>query len=242
MATPAFERLRSRMRFIAVRLKNSRSLYQGTALRMQDAPVNPSGPPSVASADKILRSVISLSGGDILSRLIAFAGVAYLTRKLGTAGFGIVGFALALRSYFALVTTGGSNSMATREVARRPSDAAAIAASVILVRLVFALVAIATMAMIAWLIDKSLATKLVIVLSGLSFLTLAVDTSWAYKGLERNRPVAVSMILGQTLFVVLVLLLVRSSGDVVYVPVARPEEHTSELQSHSDLVCRLLLE
>jgi len=188
---------------------------------MQDAPVNSSGPASVASADKILRSVISLSGGDILSRLIAFAGVAYLTRKLGPAGFGIVGFALALRSYFALVTTGGSNSMATREVARRPSDAAAIAASVILVRLVFALVAIATMAIIAWLIDKSLATKLVIVLSGLSFLSLAVDTSWAYKGLERNRPVAVSMILGQTLFVVLVLLFVRGPGDVVYVPVAQ---------------------
>src|SRR5213592_816468 len=200
MATPAFERLRSRMRFIAVRLKNSRSLYQCTALRMQDAPVNSSGPASVASADKILRSVISLSGGDILSRLIAFAGVAYLTRKLGPAGFGIVG-------------------------------------SVILVRLVFALVAIATMAIIAWLIDKSLATKLVIVLSGLSFLSLAVDTSWAYKGLERNRPVAVSMILGQTLFVVLVLLFVRGPGDVVYVPVA---QFTGEVVAASVLTMLLL--
>src|SRR5947207_9726820 len=38
------------------------------------------------------------------------------------------------------------------------------------------------------------------------------------------------------------------SGDVtvveldVRVPIQRSEEHTSELQSHSDLVCRLLLE
>src|SRR5207247_11075675 len=107
MDMPAFERLRSRMRFIAVRLKNSRSLYQCTALRMQDAPVNSSGPASVASADKILRSVISLSGGDILSRLIAFSGVAYLRRKIGTAGFGIVVFVLVILSYFVLVTTFG---------------------------------------------------------------------------------------------------------------------------------------
>ena len=205
---------------------------------MQEAPLN-SGrtAPSVASGDKILGNVLSLSGGDVLSRVIAFAGTAYLTRKLGPVGFGVIGFALALRSYFALATTGGSDSMAAREVARRPSDAPSIAASVILVRLVFALLAMGAMAMIAWLIDKPLATKLVIVLSGLSFLTLAVDTSWAYKGLERNRPVAVSMILGQTLFVVLVLLFVRSPGDVVYVPVA---QFTGEVVAASVLTMLLL--
>src|SRR5438067_6469760 len=109
---------------------------------MQDAPVN-SGEltSSVASGDKILGNVLSLSGGNVLSRLIAFAGTAYLARKLGPAGFGIIGFALALRSYFALSTTGGSNAVATREVARRPHDAAAIVASVILVRLVLACLA-----------------------------------------------------------------------------------------------------
>ncbi len=166
-------------------------------------------------------NVFSLSTGDVLSRIIAFAGTAYLTRRLGPAGFGMIGFAMALASYFRLVATGGSNSMATREVARRPGDAAEIAASVSLVRLVFALLAMCAMAIIAWLIDKSVATKLVIALSGLSFLTLAIDTSWAYKGLERNRPVAVSMILGQTIFVILVLIFVRGRDDVVFVPVAQ---------------------
>lgn len=173
------------------------------------------------SRGKILGNVFSLSVGDVLSRIIAFAGTAYLTRKLGPAGFGIIGFAMALGSYLRLVATGGSNSMATREVARRPGDTAAIAASVILVRLVFALLAMVAMAILAWLIDKSLTTKLVIALSGLSFLSLAIDTTWAYKGLERNRPVAVSMILGQTIFVVLVLLFVRGRDDVVFVPVAQ---------------------
>src|SRR5437588_1340082 len=32
------------------------------------------------------------------------------------------------------------------------------------------------------------------------------------------------------------------TGEPVDVPAKRSEEHTSELQSHSDLVCRLLLE
>src|SRR5260221_10621753 len=34
----------------------------------------------------------------------------------------------------------------------------------------------------------------------------------------------------------------RRDAGVVRLPEARSEEHTSELQSHSDLVCRLLLE
>src|SRR5438034_8038996 len=35
---------------------------------------------------------------------------------------------------------------------------------------------------------------------------------------------------------------VAEDGTVVYTNIPRSEEHTSELQSHSDLVCRLLLE
>src|SRR5438034_8735351 len=36
--------------------------------------------------------------------------------------------------------------------------------------------------------------------------------------------------------------MLRSSMNAVSISVNRSEEHTSELQSHSDLVCRLLLE
>ncbi len=77
------------------------------------------------------------------------------------------------------------------------------------------------MAIIAWFIDKSIATKLVIALSSLSFLSLAINASWAFKGLERNRPIALSLILGQTIFVILLLLVVRGRDDVVFVPVAQ---------------------
>src|SRR5712671_4393153 len=153
MAMLVFGRSRSRMLSTAARLKTGRSLSPLAVLNMQDAPVNSSGSgPSVAAGGKILENVLSLGGGDLISRLIAFAGTAYLARKLGPAGFGIIGFALALRSYFALMTTGGSNAVATREVARRPGDAPAIASSVTLVRLVLACLAVGAMALIAWLI------------------------------------------------------------------------------------------
>src|SRR5690242_21178840 len=36
--------------------------------------------------------------------------------------------------------------------------------------------------------------------------------------------------------------LAQTGADMISVPAARSEEHTSELQSHVNLVCRLLLE
>src|SRR5260221_7407185 len=44
------------------------------------------------------------------------------------------------------------------------------------------------------------------------------------------------------LVLVVVVLVVMASGSLYLVSAVRSEEHTSELQSHSDLVCRLLLE
>src|ERR1700694_3667723 len=91
---------RSRTQFIAAPPNNGRSLFHRSGLRMQDAPVNSGEPaPPVASGEKILGNVFSLSAGDVLSRAIAFAGTAYLTRKLGPATFGIIGFAIAVGSY-----------------------------------------------------------------------------------------------------------------------------------------------
>jgi O-antigen/teichoic acid export membrane protein len=210
------------MRFIAVRSRKRRSLFPGATVNMQGPASNSNGVDHLdPSRGNILGNAFWLSAGDVVSRIIAFGGTAYLTRQLGPAGFGVIGFAIALASYFKLVATGGSDSMASREVARRPNDVTEIAVSVILVRVVLAFLAMAAMAMIAWWIDKPLATRLVIALSGLSFLSLAIDTAWAFKGLERNGPIAISMVLGQTLFVILVLLFVRKPDDVVFVPVAQ---------------------
>ncbi|MBA2524177.1 MAG: polysaccharide biosynthesis C-terminal domain-containing protein [Pyrinomonadaceae bacterium] len=63
--------------------------------------------------------------------------------------------------------------------------------------------------------------KLVLLLMGLLFFPLALDTSWVYKGLERNRPVGIALILNQILYVGAVLIVVKGPGDILLVPVAQ---------------------
>lgn len=68
-------------------------------------------------------------------------------------------------------------------------SAVVFGSSVIVVRLLLAIAAMTGLVIFAGLLVEQPSLRFVLVLSGVSFFSLALDTSWVYKGLERNRPV-----------------------------------------------------
>src|SRR4030095_2532950 len=185
---------------------------------MRDPSISKSVPSGV---EKVTGNALAMSGGEVFSRLIAFLGTTYLARTLEPAGFGIISFATALFGYFYYTTVAGFNDTAAREVARRPREAANIAAGVLLVRLVLALAAFFALSVVAWGLNKPASVKLVVILTGLSFFSLALDTSWVYKGLERGRPAGLALILGQALYAGAVWMIVRGPADLARAPLAQ---------------------
>ncbi len=181
-----------------------------------------SKPPDKSSgAGKIGGNIFSLGSGEIIARAVAFFGVTYAARLLGPEQFGIIGFAAALFGYLSLTVTAGFGDIGSREVARRPREASSIAASVIAIKLIIALIAVIAIAVTAWFLNKPPTVKLVLLLMGLLFFPLALDTSWVYKGLERNRPVAFALIIGQVLYAGAIFLAVHKSSDIAFVPLAQ---------------------
>ncbi len=172
-------------------------------------------------AGKIGGNILSLGSGEIVARVVAFFGVTYAARLLGPEQFGIIGFAAALFGYLSLTITAGFGDIGSREVARRPREASSIAASVVVIKLIIALIALIAIAVTAWFLNKPPTVKLVLLLMGLLFFPLALDTSWVYKGLERNRPVAFALIIGQVLYAGAIFLAVNESSDVALVPLAQ---------------------
>ena len=165
-------------------------------------------------------SVVSLGSGALGARLVAFVGTAYLARVLGPAAFGVIGFALAITKYFRLAVDGGFNPVGAREVALHPGRASSIAASVVVFRLTLAALALVLLGIVALVLPKPVDTRLVVFLMGLEFIGLAVDTSWVYKGLERNRAAGLALIIAEAGSVAALLLFVHDPTDVVVVPVA----------------------
>lgn len=177
-----------------------------------------SAPPET---ERLIANILSLGSGEILARVVAFFGTAYVARTLGPTQFGILGFGTALSGYFSLAISAGFNDAGAREIAGRPEGAARIATSVIVVRLGLASLAFAALAGVASVLDKPATVRLVAALMGLTFFSLALDSAWAYKGLERNHRVGLALVLSQVVYVGLVRLFVRGSEGIVVVPVAQ---------------------
>lgn len=170
---------------------------------------------------KLVGNIISLGSGETIARIVAFVGTAYAARQLGPEQFGVIGFALAIFSYFSIAVSGGFNDVGSREVARRPGDASSIAANVIFVRLFISVIGLILLGITVWFINKPPTVKLVVLLTGLLFFSLAIDTSWVYKGLERTYLVSLSLIISQILYAGLIFITVYQPNDVVYVPIAQ---------------------
>lgn len=168
----------------------------------------------------IVLNVFALAGGEVTARLVAFVATALLTRRLGPEAFGILGFATAIAGYLTLAVNSGLNEVGGREVARDPGSAQAIYAGVLSIRLVLAAAALCVLGVVSVLLPLEPRVRLVVFLSGLSFISLAADPSWVYRGLER--PVgAAPQVLAQFLYVAGVATLVHDPSDVTRVPVAQ---------------------
>ncbi len=183
--------------------------------------LEPLEPPAPWSSRRLMSNVLSLSGGEVLSRLVAFFGTAWVARRVGPEGFGAIGFATAVCGYLSIAVLAGFNDVGAREVARRPSEAPTLAAGAMAMRLLLAITAFAALAVIVPFLNEPATVKWVVLLTGLSFFSLALDGGWVLKGLERNALVGLSLIVAQCVYVATVLAAVRRPGDVTLVPVAR---------------------
>lgn len=163
------------------------------------------------------RNFILLAIGDVGSRVLGFAATALLARRLGADGFGVLGLAMAVTSYF-FVPGMGLQDLATREVAKRPDDAARLAVGVIRVRLLLAAALLAVSVVIALFFPKPYNVRVVLALSALPLLPLAVNAAWVYKALERSQPIAVSLFVASLTYTASVILFVRDPEHLLRVP------------------------
>jgi O-antigen/teichoic acid export membrane protein len=168
---------------------------------------------------RIAQSVSTLAAGEILGRLVAFAATAILARRLGPEGFGVLGFALALSGFLRLVVDAGLGEIGMREVARGAARTASTYSSVTSMRLLLAAGAFLLLALVALVLPKPATTQWVVLLSGLSFFSFAVDPAWVFKGLERPAAAGVDLVLALAVYGVAVFLLVGGPADVTRVPV-----------------------
>ena len=169
--------------------------------------------------DRLTRSFLNLAAGEAVARLLAFAAMLIVARRLGPASYGVIGVASGIMLYLNQVADGGIELSGVPAVARQRDDLSALVSSTLTIRFIVALALTAIVAVVGVaLFPQPDGSILAIYALGLVFIALGVR--WVFVGLQRTSWVAWARIGGELTAFAIVLIAVRDSGDAALVPIA----------------------
>ena len=164
------------------------------------------------------RNILKLSLGDFVSKAAYFLAFVYMAQKLGVANYGVLEFAIAVRTYLLLLADAGLELWAIREAAKGV-NVSALASRVIPARLMLAAIALsATGILTAAPVNANL--RRILPLLTLTVLVQAFNLKWVFMGQERMARVAIGLVASQLVFAGCIVVLVHRPSDLILVPAA----------------------
>jgi len=172
----------------------------------------------IGTVRRITKNFLSLSFSEILLRFISFFVIIYLARILGAADFGKISFAQVLIVYFMLIANLGLNTLGVREIARDKSNVINYTGNIVTLKLVLTVFSFCLMLVFVNFIHKSPQIKYLIIFYGFSLFPSALLLEWFFQGVEKMEFIGISRILSKISYALLVLLLVKSSKELLIIP------------------------
>lgn len=166
----------------------------------------------------VLRNFLKLGAGEMLSRLLGFAGTIVIARQLGVDGYGVIGLGFAVLLYFAAVGDLGMEHLGPREVASEESPLDLLASTMTFARFLASALIAAVLAA-AGLLFVTDPEGPVLALYGLTIIAMGASTRWVHIGLGGTGVVGISRLVMEALRVGLLLALVRGPDDLFRVPI-----------------------
>jgi len=171
------------------------------------------------TGQRILKNFLSLLLGAFFSGLIGLLTHAYLARIIGPSGFGKIGFAMAIVTYFMLITDLGLSNFGIREIAKNRSLIKSYVSNILSIKFFLSIIAFALLLMVVIFIPKPYEIKSLIFLFGLGLIINTRFISWVYQGLERMEIPSIMQPISSILYLVFILLLIKSPSDLLAVPI-----------------------
>lgn len=164
----------------------------------------------------LVRSFAELSVGEFVARLLGFAALVAMTRRLGPVSFGVVTLGVTLVLWIKIIVDSGTETLNIREISRQPDRFREIAGAVLGLRLCLSAVAIVLFLPLAFLLlDHS---RWTLSLFALVLPVIALNLRFMVLGLRAAKGVAAGNIAAQAVFAAGIVVLVHGSDDGFLVP------------------------
>lgn len=164
----------------------------------------------------LVRSFAELSVGEAIARIMGFAALVAMTRRLGPVSFGMVTLGVTLVLWVKIVVDSGTETLNIREISRQPDRFREIAGAVLGLRLCLSAVGIALFVPLAFLLLDH--AQWTMALFALVLPVIALNLRFMVLGLRGAKGVAAGNIAAQVVFATGVLLLVQGPHEGFVVP------------------------
>lgn len=165
----------------------------------------------------ILKNFISLSGGELFSKAIAFVTTIYLARVISPEGFGIIGYATAFVSYFLLFIDFGFDIISVKKIANDKSLITKYVNNIISFRLLVASIAFLVFGMVLFFINEIQIVKFALLVTGLNLFVQSFSTEFVFQATEKIKYLSIKVVAKNIIILIFVVLFVKSISDVLLV-------------------------
>lgn len=165
----------------------------------------------------ILINFISLSGGELLSKGIAFITTIYLARVISPEGFGILGYTTAFVSYFLLFVDFGFDVISVKNIANDKSLISKYVNNIISFRILLAILFFIILAVVIFFLNETLIIKFALLLTGINLFVQAFTAEFVFQATEKIKYLSIKVIVKNVIILALVLFFVRNFSDVLLV-------------------------
>ena len=169
----------------------------------------------------LLENFISLTTLQVVSYIIPFLSLPYLSRVLGAEKFGIVFFALAFIQYFVILTDYGFDLSATREVAvnrHNISNLSNIFNAVYVIKILLSCISFIILCLILVFVPKLQTNWLIFIFSFFTVIGNALFPTWFFRGMEKMKYITFINICSKFTFLLFIFIFVKQESDYLIVP------------------------
>jgi PST family polysaccharide transporter len=163
-----------------------------------------------APKSTLVNNFLSLSGAEVISKILTLATFAFVARVVGPAGFGYLEFAYSVVMCGALIVDQGSSVYGPREIARAPDSTTRLITEVTSLRLTMAIVVYAGFVLLVWSLERPAFLEHLILLIGLTVFLMPFMLQWVFQGHDQMRTVGLLQIVRQAVFAIVVFTLLRN--------------------------------
>ncbi len=162
----------------------------------------------------------ALSLAEIGSKLLGLVAITYLARTLGPEGMGIIALGTAILMYGSICADLGLPILGTRSAAVEKVSLGSLRIKISSARLLLSISVALLGGALLWFIISNTVSRDVAILYLIGLIPASLSLDWLFQGIRRIGTLALARILGMTVYLVMVLALVESSGDMIFVPIA----------------------